>query len=308
MTTDPATPAATDPAAPEDYVIIIGSMKSGTTTLFAMLADHPQIAPAKPKEPGFFAFPDIYAKGFAWYHSLFAFDPGQHRYRLEASTDYTKAPFVTGVWDRMQARPGARYKLIYIMRHPLRRIESHARHVQLKKKEIGQQITARTDHGLDNGVSLASLAMTRYAHQLDGFGAAHAAGDLFVTTLEDLKAAPDQVMAQLCGFLDLPLPPPAQKAPQANAAKDKVKMHGSWGRLTGNPALLALGKLLMPQSLRDRIKARFVHKVSLEGRFTLTPAEEAAISDQLRADLARLQAHYGVDVDRVWGLPGDRLY
>jgi len=290
--------------APEDYAIIIGSMKSGTTTLFAMLADHPQIAPAHPKEPGFFAFPEIYAKGFDWYHSLFAFDPAQHRYRLEASTDYTKAPFVTGVWDRMQARPGARYKLIYIMRHPLRRIESHARHVQLKKKEIGQQITARQDHGLDNGVSLESLAMSRYAHQLD----AYAGADLFVTTLEDIKATPDQVMAALCDFLDLPLPPPRQAAPQANAAKDKVQMHGSWARITGNPVLLALGKILMPQGLRDRIKARFLQKVSLEGRFALTPAEEAALRDQLRDDLAALQTRYGVDVDRLWGLPGDRLY
>ena len=292
----------------EHYAVIIGSMKSGTTTLFAMLADHPQIAPAQPKEPGFFAFPSVYAKGFAWYHSLFDFDPARHRYRLEASTDYTKAPFVTGVWDRMQARPQARFKLIYIMRHPLRRIESHARHVQLKNKEIGQQITARKDHGLDNGVSLASLAMTRYAHQLDGFAAAHDAGDLFVTTLEDLQRAPDRVMAALCGFLDLPLPPPVQVPPRANAARDKVRMHGSWARLTANPALLALGKTLMPQGLRDRIKARFLHKVTLDGRFALTPVEEAALTDQLRDDLTRLRTRYGVDVAELWDLPDDRRY
>ena len=106
----------------DSYIIIIGSMKSGTTTLFEVLASHSQIAPAHPKEPGFFAFEPIWQKGYDWYHTLFDFDPARHRYRLEASTDYTKAPFVTGVWERMQAEPGKRFKLIYVMRDPVTRM------------------------------------------------------------------------------------------------------------------------------------------------------------------------------------------
>ena len=42
----------------KEYILIIGAMKCGTTTLFDLLAQHPQIAPCKPKEPGFFAFED----------------------------------------------------------------------------------------------------------------------------------------------------------------------------------------------------------------------------------------------------------
>ena len=37
------------------YVLIIGAMKSGTTTLYDYLARHPQLASSKRKEPGFFA-------------------------------------------------------------------------------------------------------------------------------------------------------------------------------------------------------------------------------------------------------------
>ena len=47
----------------DSYILIIGAMKSGTTSLFATLAQHPQIAPAHPKEPGFFAFEDVNAQG-----------------------------------------------------------------------------------------------------------------------------------------------------------------------------------------------------------------------------------------------------
>lgn len=62
----------------KNYVLIIGAMKSGTTTLFDLLSAHPAIAPCSLKEPGFFAFEDRWAEGFAWYESLFDFDPEQH--------------------------------------------------------------------------------------------------------------------------------------------------------------------------------------------------------------------------------------
>ena len=43
------------------YIVIIGTMKSGTTTLFDVLARHPAIAPASNKVPGFFAFDEIWS-------------------------------------------------------------------------------------------------------------------------------------------------------------------------------------------------------------------------------------------------------
>jgi hypothetical protein len=122
-----------------ETILIIGSMKSGTTTLFDLLARHPAIAPARNKEPGFFAFEEVFALGFGWYDALFAFDPARHRYGLEGSTDYTKHPFCTGVAERLIASAPRRFRLIYLMRHPLRRIESHARHAQLTRREVGRR-------------------------------------------------------------------------------------------------------------------------------------------------------------------------
>lgn len=285
------------------YILIIGAMKSGTTSLFATLARHPQIAPATPKEPGYFAFDDINAQGLDWYDGLFDFDPDQHVYRLDGSTDYTKAPFVTSVRDRMAAVPDARFKLIYIMRHPLRRIESHARHVQRARKEIGQNVSPRADHGLDTGVSLESLAMARYAAQLDVYADLFDTGDLFLTSLETLKERPAETLSDLFKFLDLPPLPDQSKIARNNAGQGRVALSKSWGTLTSNKALLALAKAIFPKSVRSRIKNSFQHEVVTEGRFALNAAEEALLLALLADDLARLQSRYGFDVERRWGIP-----
>ena len=44
-------------SAPDRIALIIGAMKSGTTTLFEVLSQHPQIAAAPDKECDFFTLP-----------------------------------------------------------------------------------------------------------------------------------------------------------------------------------------------------------------------------------------------------------
>ena len=292
----------------DSYILIIGAMKSGTTSLFATLAQHPQIAPAHPKEPGFFAFEDVNAQGLDWYQGLFDFDTEQHTYRLDGSTDYTKVPFVSGVRDRMAAIPNARFKLIYVMRHPLRRIESHARHVQRTRKEIGQHISPRADHGLDTGVSLESLAIGRYAEQLDTYADVFDAGDLFLTSLEELKENPDDTLASLFKFLELPPPSEKVEVARKNVGRERVALSSSWAKLTSNRTILAAVKQVLPKHMRDKLKSRFQRKaVVVEGRFKLTDAEEEILLSLLADDLARLQTRYGFDVERLWGLRGRTL-
>lgn len=65
----------------ERFAIIIGSMKSGATTLANTLGRHPAVALANPKEPGCFAFDETHARGPDWYEGLFRFDPAHRRRR-----------------------------------------------------------------------------------------------------------------------------------------------------------------------------------------------------------------------------------
>ena len=286
------------------YIIIIGAMKSGTTTLFDMLSQHPAIAPASNKEPGFFAFDEVWNRGFDWFNSLFDFDPSVHVYRLEASTDYTKAPFVTGVWERMTARDDVDVRLIYIMRHPLKRIESHARHVQTARKEIGQQLSPRKDHGLDFGVSPVSLEVSRYASQIDVYRDAWETGRLHLTTLEELQQAPEQTLAGIYRFLDLD-PPTEISLTRQNAAGPRTRTHPFWDRLSRVGPLMALGRGLLPVTLRDTIKSRFRKTVVAEGRFRLNDAEKSELAAGYATDWARLRDVYGIDTRKLWSLSGE---
>lgn len=287
---------------PRHYVIIIGAMKSGTTTLFDLLAQHPKIAPCIGKEPGFFAFDEIYEKGFDWFDSIFQFDPAQHRYRLEASTDYTKTPFVTGVWDRMTAEPGVSVKLLYIMRHPLQRIESHAKHTQNAKREIGQQISPRDDHGLDAGLSAVSLAVSSYASQLDTYQTALAAGQLHCLSLEDLKADPEPTLAAIWDFLELEPLDTKGGVKASNVATEKTRLHPAWKTITSNATLTAAAKSVVPAGMRETVKSKFNQKLKLEGRFKLTDAEIEALKTLYANEMARLRSEYEIDTKRLWGL------
>src|SRR4051794_17663311 len=94
-------------------------MKSGTSSLHAYLATHPQIFMCPEKEPEFFAKEAIWSRGERWYLELFA---GAKNESIigESSTVYSKIPKFRGVPERIgKFNPEARF--IYVMRDPIER-------------------------------------------------------------------------------------------------------------------------------------------------------------------------------------------
>ncbi len=73
-----------------DYVIV-GMMKSGTTSLYQWLGGQPECALAREKEPDYFSREDVWQRGLEWYSELFA-DAPLGKLIGEASKSYTK-PF-----------------------------------------------------------------------------------------------------------------------------------------------------------------------------------------------------------------------
>lgn len=286
------------------YALIIGAMKAGTTTLFDHLAAHPAVAPSRPKEPGFFAFDDLYSKGRDWYHSLFAFDPGVHQLRLDGSTDYAKHPHCGGVAARLKAF-GGDFRLIYILRHPLRRIESHAQHVQHKRREIGRLDSSRPDHSLDAGVSPVSLDISRYALQLDQYAEYFDRGALFVTSLERLTRDPAGVTDAVCRHIGVDLeglPEALDRRNAGDGVRRAREVHPLWRAAAAVAPVRALARAAVPQAMRDRLRGRTRRVTQAEGRFALRPEEESRLIDQLSPDLARLRDRYGFDVKGEWGI------
>lgn len=105
-------------------VVIIGAQKSGTTSLFNYLVQHPDVLPPLGKEVHYFDF--HYAHGVKWYRGRF---PYRHQLRggsltLDASPYYLMHPLVP---ERVaQLLPGV--KLIALLRNPVDRALSHYQH------------------------------------------------------------------------------------------------------------------------------------------------------------------------------------
>jgi hypothetical protein len=173
-----------------EFAFIIGAMKSGTTTLFGYLTQHPQIAPnLYDKEPEFFsketmaeATDDYYRQYFPKFY--------RHQVALEASTGYTKMPGYPDVAARLKSLPQKKH-FIYIIRDPVDRIESHMAHVVASGR-------ISPDHLFDEDKLAHYLAVSRYAMQLDAYRAQFPDQKILLLDFEDLKAQPVQTAQIAC--------------------------------------------------------------------------------------------------------------
>jgi hypothetical protein len=104
-------------------VLIIGAQKSGTTSLFKYLVQHPDVLPPLIKEVHYFDF--HYLRGVKWYRRHF---PYSHQLRgsltLDASPYYLVHPLVPQ--RVLQLLP--QVKLIALLRNPVDRALSHYQH------------------------------------------------------------------------------------------------------------------------------------------------------------------------------------
>lgn len=106
---------------------IIGAAKSGTTSLFEIIAHHPSVYAAKNKETRFFSNDDRFQNGLDWY--LESFFPGSKDFavRCEATPAYLTwsdkvAPRIKSVYGKQPVKFAA------IFRDPVKRAYSHYWH------------------------------------------------------------------------------------------------------------------------------------------------------------------------------------
>lgn len=111
--------------------LIIGAMKSGTTSLHLHLKKHPDISMSTKKETDFFLGPEVHDNSLEWYASQF--DP-EKPVRGETSTSYTKSVLYGGVPTRIHAMlPDV--KLVFTARDPIARITADWMHNRAHGRE-----------------------------------------------------------------------------------------------------------------------------------------------------------------------------
>jgi len=287
---------------PTRFALIIGAMKAGTTSLYSYLASHPQIASSRLKEPFPFARED-YPRDLETYARLWEWDPSTHKVALEASTDYTKLPVVADVPERVAALGTERFKLLYVVRAPLRRIESQVRHSLATHQEICGKVEPQRDFSLAQGVSANHIAFSSYAMQLDAWMHWFSRDQLHIVVLEQLQAEPHAVLKGICEFVGIDSDWQFEDAGRVYGRSPRTikELRPLWLKLSSVRPLRRLIATLLPAraraAMRDRLGTRYA-------RHRLNARETAYALEALRDDIRRLTEEYGVETERWWGRGG----
>lgn len=175
---------------------IVGAAKAATTALSSLLTLHPEAAIVRGKEPHFFSRDETYGRGMKWYGSLF--DGAQQRVAIgDASTSYSRIRYHPNVISRIK-RHVPRAKIIYMVRHPLDRMEAaYVEHLCSPGSEIFASIS---DAVLRCPMIVDS---SRYWEVFEAYRAAFGESQIKIVWFEEYVASTVAVFDDVCRFLGI---------------------------------------------------------------------------------------------------------
>lgn len=279
-----------------NYALIIGAAKCGTTSLFNYLAEHPQISACSQKEPRFFS--RNFSKGFEYYQSLWDWNPTIHKIALEATPNYTRvtSPKVSNAAEniaKMQAATNTKFKFIYLMRDPIERIESHYTHAQItgtepRIKPISEEINSEI------------IDISRYAMQIEEYYKRFSRDSILLLKFDELKFDPANLLRKVCQFLDIDANFNFKGGHTIYNSQDQIKeiIFPGWPLLKKSKLKKSITALL-PHETKKSFRMLLATK---KGEYVkLSSKQRNYVLNELRDDLKKLNLEYGVDVSH-WNI------
>ena len=292
--------------------LVIGAAKAGTSTLVHQLRQHPEIFMSPKKELHFFSFDPTYAKGVQWYESWFQ-DCAGRRHVGEASTSYTVRKVFPHAAERMAAyAPDLR--LIYIVRHPLERMESLW--LQLRRlgvapfSRVGMTSVPpqmRVDLSFNKAIRLqadALLESTNYWREINVYRQHFADEQILVLLFEELRGDQQRALRRCFEFLGVD--PTVQLHGSAHLnSMDEYRLPRSllW-RLWSSPRLTKLYTAVggaLPEWVRAPLRRRFL-LAPVKARPRWDADTRAWAWGQLQNDVRKFLEFYGYDPG-IWAPP-----
>ncbi len=288
---------------------IVGAVKSGTTSLYAYLGQHPEIFFPDMKEPHFFSCPQpsaeqthliTYINDEAAYRRLYAKGEG-YPWRGDASPSYLWAPDAPA---RIHAvSPAAR--IIVILRDPVER--AYAQYLMDYSEgaieepffEALQRDWLRPDKGW--GVSQLYVELGQYTEQIRRYRRVFGADQVLVLLLEDLKKDPRGTLRSIGHFLGI-AGGPIETINTDTAHNHYRSPKGEWARrLAGSPISRFLGEHVVPRRLGEYIWEHWMQKEAPKP--PLDARARQYLADLYTPELAALEAELGrrlPELCRVW--------
>ncbi|MBD78244.1 MAG: hypothetical protein CL840_04820 [Crocinitomicaceae bacterium] len=199
---------------------VIGAQKCGTTNLAEHLLSHPDIGFCKEKEPDFFSKLFDKSSGFDAYHNLFDFDLNKSMYG-EASTSYSFVDEYPKTAERLfNYNPDM--KILFIVRDPVSRVESHFNHRLRKGYILGddpvKNVSAEDDF----------IQRSQYVRQLEPYLKLFPAEQVKVLVFEEFLSDQSAAMRDVVNFLGLdPDKLPELELSPKNISDAKVRLKKS---------------------------------------------------------------------------------
>ena len=220
--------------------LVIGAMKSGTTSLYSYLIQHPQISKPQKKEIYFFST-NLYNKGIHWYRAHFPFQYSSNQLTFEASTDYIFVPKAAELIYR--CLPDV--KLILLLRNPVDRAISHYFHQTQRYRErlsilealayennripsskaLMERVTNIQNYKKDPYIVFSYKSRGLYIEQVKKFLQYFPKERLFIVNSEKLYSQPDYVMKQIYHFLGIESNYIVKDFTPKNVTSDSVKSY-----------------------------------------------------------------------------------
>lgn len=179
--------------------LVVGTMKSGTSTLVSYLGQHPNIY-LYPEEINLFGNDAWNAKDITWYSKLFT--PSESQFLVgEKSNVYSYVPTAAG--QIHQCLPHA--KLIWIFRNPIERAYSNywfnvsRGYEPLAFEEALAREAERTRRDIFKGY----IKRSEYAEQVARFMKFFPRTQLHFLLFEEMTRCPKLIMESLCAFLEV---------------------------------------------------------------------------------------------------------
>ncbi len=265
--------------------VIIGAMKSATSSLHEQLAAQSGIFMCTPKEPNFFSDTEQFAKGMQWYSGLFAEAP-EGALLGEASTHYTKLPTHPKAVQRLKEHlPNARF--VYVMRHPVDRLVSHYIH---------EWSTGVYHCDIEKAIEKYPelVAYGNYAMQLQPYFETFGRSAVLPVFFDRLTCDPQAELERICHFIGYQGHPVwVQDLKPDNVSSERIRKFPFYRLLVESGPATWIRRNFIPQGLRDAVKM----KLRMSKRPELSVDAKSRLEKEFDRDLARLGGWLGAELD-----------
>jgi adenylate kinase family enzyme len=271
--------------------LIVGTMKSGTSTLADYLAKNVDIHIPK-KEVHYFNNDKNYNKGLSWYHDKLTegIAKEQDLNNLIIGEKTPTYSYQANCVDRIKETI-PEVKLIWIFRNPVKRSFSNYVHAVIKGSEYlpFDECVSKEEKLMQNNIFRGYVERSKYSDQVERFLEKFTLKDMHFLLFEDLINNPEEELNKISAFLDVA--PFDQINPVHSNKTTPPKLISKFGRKLGGLDGIVYKTL-------SRINLDFAHKLFLD-KMTLSDQTYEELSKKFKPYNERLARLTGLNVD-IW--------